>query len=207
MIGRTAEELNLCAGLEARAWPLLRAQKNVRNIECEVTSNRGEVRQALVSLELFNLAGEPHVLMIAEDLTDKRKLEAELRQAQKMEAVGQLAAGVAHDFNNILTIIQGHASLQMGVAGHGPGCRRFIQAHRLRRRAGGESDAPVAGVQPQTGDAAKAAGPQWPGAADQHRAAAAHRRAHPPGHRSGARTAVGVCGRLQYGADRSEPRR
>jgi two-component system cell cycle sensor histidine kinase/response regulator CckA len=119
VFGQTAKELNFSPELESRAWPLLRGQKSVRNVECQVNASTGEVRNALVSLELFSLGGEPHVLLIAEDLTDRRKLEAELRQAQKMEAVGQLAAGVAHDFNNILTIIQGHASLHMGVPENG----------------------------------------------------------------------------------------
>jgi PAS domain S-box-containing protein len=88
------------------------------HVEIETVRRNGERFLVEVRAIPIRHRGEPHVLSMIRDLTERRqveedraRLEAQLRQAQKMEAIGHLTGGIAHDFNNLLTSIMGYVML------------------------------------------------------------------------------------------------
>ncbi len=97
----------------------------------ELTNRRkdgGQFQTSLTISPIVDPNNRPtHYVGIYRDVTEHKKLERQLLQAQKMQSVGTLAGGVAHEFNNLLAGINGYASLALREEEAGPAVREFLQ--------------------------------------------------------------------------------
>jgi signal transduction histidine kinase/CheY-like chemotaxis protein len=75
----------------------------------------------------FTLDGQQAVLTIIRDVSERKRLEDHVRQAQRMEAVGQLAGGIAHDFNNLLTVITSYSAMLLAEQSTSPDVRADLE--------------------------------------------------------------------------------
>ncbi|MBP1628377.1 MAG: sensor hybrid histidine kinase [Holophagaceae bacterium] len=135
-LGLTLEDAIGKTSLELGIWPEPEAYRSVMGrlkvvgsihlLELPVHRKDGSLVETLSSMVAVEVEGQDCVLFMAIDITEikqaqqeRERLQAQLLQAQKMDAIGQLAGGVAHDFNNLLTIINLNAEM-LGIEGEPP---------------------------------------------------------------------------------------
>ncbi len=116
-------------------WQQLR-QEGSRTFESQHRAQNGRVFPVEITVNYLTYEGHEYHCVFARDITDRKHLEAQLRQAQKMEAVGTLAGGIAHDFNNILAAIMGFTELtQLMVRPESTVGQNLQQVHTASLRA------------------------------------------------------------------------
>jgi two-component system cell cycle sensor histidine kinase/response regulator CckA len=124
----------------ARAfWDTVRAGREWRGEHVQVRPDGRRRWESVQVTGLRNPQGEiAHLLCLREDITSRRELEDQLRQAQKMDSLGTLAGGIAHDFNNLIAVINGYAEFAELNPGDPATVRKSVgEIRRAAQRASG----------------------------------------------------------------------
>lgn len=140
MMGRPIQSIFQDPAVFSRLRESLMEQRHVRDFEVELVVKGGETARGSVNAYLLSRKnGKPSCIEGSiRDVTFRRSLEERLRQSQRMEAVGRLAGGIAHEFNNILTGILGYAELILSrLESPSPVQEDLHQIRELSNRAAG----------------------------------------------------------------------
>jgi len=115
LIGKTSNGLNLfvCQKQQLEIAEQLAEKGTVSNIEIQLYRKDGTKLDGIFKGEVVEIQETPHFLATIVDITERKRLESDLRQAYKMDSLGTLTGGIAHDFNNILSIILGNTELAL----------------------------------------------------------------------------------------------
>ncbi|GAW66556.1 response receiver histidine kinase response regulator [Geoanaerobacter pelophilus] len=137
VIGKSTTEVGWISSADrALLFESLNRDGHISGMALNLRPRGGRTIKAELYIETITVDGRERLLGIAIDVTERHKLEEQLRHSQKLEAVGLLAGGVAHDFNNILTVIGGYCEmLKLDLAPDTPLREKVLQISAAAERA------------------------------------------------------------------------
>ena len=144
LMGRTIDEIRntscketICPSQDIQECPVLDQGRTVQNVECTLPTSEGTGVPVLRSIASVTYNRRPHLLEVIMDLRPQKALESQLERARKLETVGLVAGGIAHDLNNLLTSLVGYPDMLLRrLSPSDPMYRSLVKVRDAGLRAG-----------------------------------------------------------------------